>query len=292
MALPSTQNRVVIDGFDHTSSITGEPVGAEGPARVPYQLSQWAVNAFRVNLSAAPAEIGRASAAVIDVVTKSGANQLRASGYEFFGNRALVGHKVLDEQAGLDAPAYRSNQFGAVVGGPILKDHNFFLVSYDGLQRIDSASASPNTTLFSAGNSAALNAIVARTTRDQDQDLVLARTDHQYFGQHLTLRYVDQQFAGQAIDEARIQPAVSSNGRSYLRNRSGAGSLATSSTTRVFNTPIVTTPKPHPPCPEWPSGRVAASSRRRAPACSDRMPLRPSDCRWVIQCLLSPALIR
>ena len=230
MALPSTQNRIVIDGFDHTSSITGEPVGREGPARVPYQLSQWAVNAFRINISGSPAEIGRAGASVINVVTKSGANQLRASAYELFGNRALVGHKVLDEQAGLGNPAYRSNQFGAVVGGPIIKDHNFFLVSYEGLQRIDSASASPNTTLFSSEPSATLqrlNATLARDTRDQDQDLILARTDHEYFGQHLTLRYIDQQFAGQAIDAARIQPAISSNGTSFIRTRSGAGSLAT-----------------------------------------------------------------
>src|SRR5215510_731820 len=34
MALPSTQNRIVIDGFDHTSSMTGEPIGGEGPLRV------------------------------------------------------------------------------------------------------------------------------------------------------------------------------------------------------------------------------------------------------------------
>jgi hypothetical protein len=188
------------------------------------------VNAFRVNINGSPAENGRAGAAVINVVTESGANRLRGSGYEFFGDRALVGHKALDEDAGLEKPAYRSNQFGAVIGGPIIKDHNFFLVSYDGLQRIDSASASPNTTLFSAVNPAALqrvSATVARTARDQDQDLVLARTDHQYFGQHLTLRYVDQQFAGQAIDDARVQPAISSNGTSYMRTRSGAGSLST-----------------------------------------------------------------
>src|SRR5882672_471273 len=68
-ALSSTQNRVVIDGFDHTSSITGEPVGGEGPARVPYQLSQWAVDAFRININGSPAEIGRAGAAVINVAT-------------------------------------------------------------------------------------------------------------------------------------------------------------------------------------------------------------------------------
>src|SRR5882672_3065277 len=230
MALPSTLNRVVIDGFDHTSSITGEPVGREGPARVPYQLSQWAVGAFRVNISAAPAEVGRGGAAVIDVVTASGANQLRGSGYGFFGHRALVGRKSLDEEAGLDKPPYRGNQFGGVIGGAIIKDHSFFFISYDGLQRIDSVSASPNTALFSSVDSSALirlNGSVAREGRDQDQDLVLARTDHQYFGQHLTIRYVDQQFAGQALDAARIQPAVSSDGTSYMRTRSGAGSLET-----------------------------------------------------------------
>ena len=37
MDLPSAQNRILIDGFDHTSSITGDPVGREGPSRVPYQ---------------------------------------------------------------------------------------------------------------------------------------------------------------------------------------------------------------------------------------------------------------
>jgi len=229
MDLPATQNRLVIDGFDHTSSITGEPAGREGPARVPYQLSEWAVSAFRINISGSLAEVGGAGAAVINVVTKAGANQLRGSGYEFFGDRALVGHKILDKDAGLDNPPYRSNQFGAVIGGPILKDHNFFLVSYDGLQRIDSSSASPNTTPFSSVDSPALRrlrAAFARETRDQDQDLVLARTDHQYLGQHLTLRYVDQQFTGQAIDASRIQPAISSDGRSYMRTRSGAGSLA------------------------------------------------------------------
>src|ERR1043165_2263434 len=37
MNLPCTQNRVLIDGFDHTSGITNDPIGREGPSRVPYQ---------------------------------------------------------------------------------------------------------------------------------------------------------------------------------------------------------------------------------------------------------------
>jgi hypothetical protein len=73
MDLPSAQNRIVIDDFDHTSGITNDPVGRDGPARVPYQISPWSIEAFRVQTSSAPAENGRAGAAVISVVTKSGA---------------------------------------------------------------------------------------------------------------------------------------------------------------------------------------------------------------------------
>src|SRR5438874_1745005 len=72
-------------------------------------------------------------------------------------------------------------------------------------------------------------------SRDQDQDLVFARTDHEYFRQHLTLRYVDQQFAGQAVDATRFQPAISSDGRAYLRTRSGAGSLASALGSKIVN---------------------------------------------------------
>lgn len=124
MDLPSAQNRILIDGFDHTSSITADPIGAEGPQRVPYQLSRWSVQALRVQTSAPPAENGRGGAAVISVATKSGANAFRGSGYESFGDRALNGIKTLDARARLPKPPYRSNQFGAIVGGPMLRNQD------------------------------------------------------------------------------------------------------------------------------------------------------------------------
>jgi Carboxypeptidase regulatory-like domain/TonB dependent receptor-like, beta-barrel len=229
MDLPSAQNRVLIDGFDHTSSITGDPLGAEGPLRVPYQLSQWSVQAFRVQTNAAPTENGRAGAAVISVVTKSGTNAFHGSGSEFFGHRALNGDKTLDERAGLQKPPYRNDQFAAIVGGPIQRTHNFFLVSYEGLRRIDSPAASPDLAPFAPVGSLAwsrVGSMFARAARHQEQDLVFARTDHEYFRQHFTLRYIDQQFAGHAIDSTRFQPAISSDGRAYLRTRSGTASLA------------------------------------------------------------------
>jgi carboxypeptidase family protein/TonB-dependent receptor-like protein len=238
MDLPSAQNRVLIDGFDHTSSITGDPIGAEGPLRLPYQISQWSVQAFRVQTSAAPAENGRGAAAVISVATKSGANTFRGSGYEFFGDRALNGVKTLDQRAGLPKPPYRSNQFGAIVGGPMLRSHDFFLLSYEGLRRTDSPAASTDVRPFAPVSRSLLNrvqSLLARTSADQEQDLAFARTDHEYFRQHVTLRYLDQQFAGRTIDATRFQPALASDGPAYFRTRSGAGSLASSVGAAVVN---------------------------------------------------------
>jgi carboxypeptidase family protein len=238
MDLPSAQNRILIDGFDHTSSITADPLGAEGPQRVPYQLSQWAVQAFRVQTNGAPAENGRAGAAVISVATDSGANAFRGSGYEFFGDRALNGMKTLDQRAGLSKPPYRSNQFGAIVGGPMLRNHDFFLLSYDGLRRTDTPAASPDVRGIAPAAASVLNrvqSLLSGASADHQQDLVFARTDHDYFGQHFTVRYLDQQFAGRAIDATRFQPALVSDGTADLRTRSGAGSLASAIGGAVVN---------------------------------------------------------
>jgi hypothetical protein len=117
--------------------------------------------------------------------------------------------------AGLDKPSYGSAQFGTVIGGPIVKRRNFFLVSYDGLRRTDTAAASPNTrTVFIGGTAGAGPARVdARGTfAHAETGPAFARTDHDFFGEHLTLRYVDQQFHGRAIDAGSYQPAISATG--------------------------------------------------------------------------------
>jgi hypothetical protein len=238
MDLPSAQNRLAIDGFDHTSSITGEPIGGDGPGRTPYQLSQATIDAYRVETNAAPAENGRAGAATFNVVTRSGANAFHGSGYEYFGDRTLNGRKTLDEKTGLTKPPYRNNQFGAVFGGPIVRERNFFLVGYDGLRRTSGTSASPNLGLFSAAGRdalARLEAVLPRAARDQHQDLLLARTDHEYAGQHLTLRYIDQQFDGQPVDTTSVQPAISSDALSSLRTRSAGASLGSALGSAVVN---------------------------------------------------------
>ena len=203
MNLPGFENRLVIDGFNHTSSITGEPIGGDGPEHVPYQLSQESMEAFRIETNGAPAEVGGAAAGTFNVVTRSGSNNLRGSAYEFFGDRALTAERTLDERNGVAKPPYRNNQFGAVAGGPLSKEHNFAFLSYDGSRRMTGPGA------------------------DQDQNLLLARTDHHYAGQHLMLRYMDQRYDGAGVDVA-TEPSL-------LRTRSGAASVASVLTGTILN---------------------------------------------------------
>src|SRR5271166_2181988 len=92
------------------------------------QPSPDSISEFRVLSNTFDAEYGRNSGAVINVVTKSGTNQLHGSFYEFFRN------DVLDSKGFLDpaTPDNKQNQFGGTFGGPIIKDRTFIFASYEG----------------------------------------------------------------------------------------------------------------------------------------------------------------
>lgn len=89
-----------------------------------------AIREFQVLTSTYDASFGRNGGGQINVITKSGANRLSGSAYEFFRNRALSGRNYFapkDEAA----PAYNRNQFGGTIGGPILRDRTFFFADYE-----------------------------------------------------------------------------------------------------------------------------------------------------------------
>lgn len=69
----------------------------------------------------------------INAVSKSGTNALHGSAYEFFRNSALDARGFFD---GPSPPPFRRNQFGASLGGPIVKDKVFFFVNYEGIRQI------------------------------------------------------------------------------------------------------------------------------------------------------------
>ena len=87
-----------------------------------------ALEEFSVQTNAFSAEHGNATGAVVNVVTKSGTNELHGSGFEFFRNGALNARNFFAARHDL----IKRSQFGGAAGGPIRKDRLFFFGSYQG----------------------------------------------------------------------------------------------------------------------------------------------------------------
>jgi len=115
-------------GRDNNFTVNGGD-GNDQFANLPLiQPSPDSIEEFRVLTNTFDAEYGRNSGAVVNVVTKSGSNELHGNLYEFFRNKDLNAKGFFDTSK-LD---YLQNQFGATLGGPIRKDKTFFFVTYEG----------------------------------------------------------------------------------------------------------------------------------------------------------------
>ena len=86
------------------------------------------VNEFRVITNSFDAEYGRNSGSVVNVITKSGSNDLHGNVYEYFRNTVLNAQGYFNTVK----PQFNQNQFGGTLGGPIKKNRTFFFVSYEG----------------------------------------------------------------------------------------------------------------------------------------------------------------
>jgi len=95
-----------------------------------------AVQEFSVITGNASADYGRTSGGVINAVTRAGTNDFHGSLYEFIRNSALDARNFFD---GASVPPFKRNQFGAAIGGPVIKNHTFFFFDYEGLRQSLSA---------------------------------------------------------------------------------------------------------------------------------------------------------
>src|SRR6202522_275569 len=95
-----------------------------------------AIAEFRLLTSDYTAEYGRNGGGIISVVTKSGTNQIHGSGFEFLRNRVFDANDYFNKQQDLPRLDLKRNQFGATLGGPILKDKAFFFLAYQGQQQV------------------------------------------------------------------------------------------------------------------------------------------------------------
>jgi hypothetical protein len=92
-----------------------------------------ALEEFRIQTSTFAPEYGRTPGAQISVLTKSGTNTFHGTAFEYFRNDKLDANDWFANRNALRRPELRQNDFGGVLGGPIVKNKLFFFGSYEGL---------------------------------------------------------------------------------------------------------------------------------------------------------------
>lgn len=157
-ALPGPSHSVSGNGFNGALSVNGsreqanaftvnggdvEESTLNGASIVP---SLDSIQEFRLLTNSFDAEYGRFSGAIVNVITKNGTNEFHGTAYEFLRNDKLDARNFFDQNqsdpaTGQEIPnsargAFKRNQFGGALGGPILKDRLFFFADYQGTRQV------------------------------------------------------------------------------------------------------------------------------------------------------------
>jgi len=245
-------NFIAVDGADDISTASGIQRGT------PPQES---VREFRVINTDYTTEFGRATAGIVNIVTKSGTNDLHGSLYEYFRNNSM------DAKSILSAPGFnvlRQNQFGATLGGPILKDRIFFFANYEAQRRAES----PTYNSAVLNNITAINNVKATVFGLPAENLFVLRdgnTDNGFARLDANLNSKNYAYARYFINDGRLtNQSPLNNGfdlpsafkNNYIRDQSLAGGLTTTLSPswvnelrlqyahRTFDFPVVST-QPH-----------------------------------------------
>ena len=108
----------VVDGVNNTWVEQGE-------TRQNFPMD--AIQEFKVSTSSYKAEYGLATGGVVNVVTKTGTNDLHFSGFYFYRNQAMTERQYFQTSA----PPYSRGQEGGLIGGPVIKDKIHYFFSYE-----------------------------------------------------------------------------------------------------------------------------------------------------------------
>jgi hypothetical protein len=119
-------NNISLDGGDYNNGFFGEQAGGQ---RASVDITLDAVKEFQVIASGAPAEFGRTAGGVVNVITKSGTNNVKGSLFHFQRVEALTG----DLSDGTKLENFHREQFGGTIGGPIKQDKSFYFLALEGI---------------------------------------------------------------------------------------------------------------------------------------------------------------
>jgi hypothetical protein len=135
--LRSTFNNFLIDGVDNNAYGTSN----QGFSNQVMQPSPDSLEEFKVVTNNMSAEYGRAAGATVNVAYASGTNQFRGSAWEFARRTSLNATGFFRPPDGIKPP-FERDQYGGVLGGPILKNRAFFFADYEGFKQTRGVTAS------------------------------------------------------------------------------------------------------------------------------------------------------
>jgi hypothetical protein len=126
-------NAFTVDGTNATNNYFADIIGRY---RIPYLYGEEAIQEFQVSVSPYSAVYG-GGAGFVNAVTRSGSNTFHGSAFYYNRNSATASNDALDAAAGLTKPQDSLQQFGAGVGGPIVRGRVWFFVDYEQQLRND-----------------------------------------------------------------------------------------------------------------------------------------------------------
>ncbi|HKI27590.1 MAG TPA: TonB-dependent receptor, partial [Candidatus Sulfotelmatobacter sp.] len=121
------ENNFLLDGVDNNAYL-GDVLNFSAYVIQP---SIDAIGEFKVETNSYSAEFGRGNGAIMNAVIKSGTNRFHGEALEFIRNDKFDGKNAFDL---FGRRQYQQNQFGANLGGPIIKGRTFFFADYEGLR--------------------------------------------------------------------------------------------------------------------------------------------------------------
>jgi hypothetical protein len=225
-------NFIAVDGADDISTASGIQRGT------PPQES---VQEFRVINTDYSAEFGRATAGIVNIITRSGTNDWHGTLYEYFRNDKMDAVNLLQATG---AHVLRQNQFGAAIGGPLQKDKTFIYGNYEVQRRGES----PFYNSAVLANIKAINEVKAiyglapepnlgSVLRTNDTDNGFARIDHRFNdNENLFVRYFVND--GRLLNQSPLNDGFdlpSAFKDNFYRDQSLAGTVASVINPKLVN---------------------------------------------------------
>lgn len=128
----SFDNLFLLDGVDNSTN------AAEMITNVNLTASPNldAIQEFKIQSSTFDAQYGRTVGGVINIVTKTGTNQLHGTAYDYVRNSVFNANSWQNNRQGTPKGVRTRNQFGGVIGGPVVRDKTFFFGDYEGIRDV------------------------------------------------------------------------------------------------------------------------------------------------------------